>query len=139
MSEVSDLVGRTNLEPTSHGFGLRVTIRASHSLLEIEAWMPSEIKAISPLMDRLMQLIEGSQCVAGEEPAVQVALREALNNSVVHGNGTDARKLVHVRCRCELGKGSPLSSRTKGKGLIQMRFLIPWLSKISRRMGAASS
>ena len=32
---------------------------ASHSLLEIEAWMPSEIKAISPLTDRLMRLIEG--------------------------------------------------------------------------------
>jgi hypothetical protein len=39
-------------------------------LLEIEAWKPSEIKAISPLVDRLMRLIEGSHCVVGEEPAV---------------------------------------------------------------------
>ena len=31
----------------------------SHSLLEIEAWMPSEIRAVSPLTDRLMRLIEG--------------------------------------------------------------------------------
>ena len=44
--------------------------RASRSLLEIEAWTPSEIKAISPLVDRLMRLIEGSHCVVGEEPAV---------------------------------------------------------------------
>ena len=61
--------------------------RASHSLLKIKAWMPSEIKAISPLVDRLMRLIEGSHCVAGNERAVELALREALSNAVVHGNG----------------------------------------------------
>lgn len=30
--------------------------------------------------------IEGSQCVAGQEPDVELALREALNCAVVHGN-----------------------------------------------------
>jgi len=58
---------------------------ASHSLLEIEAWMPSEIKAISPMTDRLMRLIEGSRCVAEDERAVELALREALSNAVIHG------------------------------------------------------
>jgi len=29
------------------------------SLLEVDAWIPSEINAISPLMERLMRLIEG--------------------------------------------------------------------------------
>ena len=67
--------------------------------------MPSEIKAISPLVNRLMRLIEGSRCVAGNEPAVELALREALSNAVVHGNGIDAHKLVQIRCPCELGKG----------------------------------
>jgi serine/threonine-protein kinase RsbW len=85
-------------------------------LLEIDAWIPSEIKAISPLVDRLMRLIEGSHCVTGEEPAVELALREALNNAVIHGNGTDAHKLVHVRCRCELGKGVSLIVSDEGKG-----------------------
>jgi serine/threonine-protein kinase RsbW len=88
----------------------------SRSLLEIEVWMPSEIKAISPLVDRLMQLIEGSHCVAGEEPAVQLALREALNNAVVHGNGMDAHKLVHVRCQCELGTGVSIIVADQGQG-----------------------
>lgn len=99
---------------TAHG--LRVTIRASRSLLEIETWMPGEIKAISPLMDRLMRLIEGSHCIAGEELAVQLALREALNNAVVHGNGMDSHKQVQVRCRCELGKGVSLIVSDQGQG-----------------------
>jgi serine/threonine-protein kinase RsbW len=90
--------------------------RAGSSVLEIDSWIPSEIKAISPLVDRLMRLIEGTHCVAGEEPAVQLALREALNNAVVHGNGMDARKLAHVRCRCELGKGVSLIVSDQGKG-----------------------
>jgi hypothetical protein len=53
--------------------------RGGGSLLEIDAWIQSEIKAILPLVDRLMRLIEGSRCITGEEPAVELALREALN------------------------------------------------------------
>jgi serine/threonine-protein kinase RsbW len=90
--------------------------RASRSLLEIEAWMPSEIKAISPLVNRLMRLIEGSRCVAGSEPAVELALQEALSNAVVHGNGTDSNKLVHIRCQCELGNGVSIAVSDYGQG-----------------------
>ena len=86
------------------------------SLLEIDAWIPSEVTAISPLVDRLMRLIEGSHCVTGEEHAVQLALREALNNAVVHGNRLDARKLVHVRCRCKVGNGVWLIVSDQGQG-----------------------
>jgi serine/threonine-protein kinase RsbW len=86
------------------------------SLLEIDAWIPSEINAISPLVDRLMRLIEGSHCITGEEHAVQLALREALNNAVVHGNRLDARKLVHVRCRCKVGNRIWLIVSDQGQG-----------------------
>jgi serine/threonine-protein kinase RsbW len=96
---------------------LRSALRcARHSLLEIEAWMPSEIRAISPLTDRLMRLIEGSHCVAGDERAVELALREALTNAVIHGNGMDAHKLVRIRCRCELGKEVSIIVTDSGQG-----------------------
>ena len=90
--------------------------RGASSLLEIDAWIPSEISAISPLVERLMRLIEGSHCITGEEPAVELALREALNNAVVHGNRLDAHKLVHVRCRCKVGEGISLIVSDQGKG-----------------------
>jgi serine/threonine-protein kinase RsbW len=98
MSRMEAPSGRTNLRanlPSTRGSG---------SLLEVDAWIPSEIKAISPLVDSLMRLIEGSHCITGEEHAVELALREALSNAVVHGNRLDAHKLVHVRCRCKVGK-----------------------------------
>ena len=90
--------------------------RQSESCLEIEALMPSDVKAISPLLDRVIRLIEESRCVAGEEPAVELALREALNNAVVHGNRLDPGKLVQVYCRCELGKELRLVVRDQGIG-----------------------
>jgi len=86
------------------------------SLLQIDAWVPSEISAISPLVERLMRLIEGSHCITGEEPAVELALREALNNAVVHGNRLDAHKLVHVRCRCKVGEGISVIVSDQGQG-----------------------
>ena len=92
------------------------TTRGGRSLLEVDAWIPSEVKAISPLVERLMELIEGSHCVTGEEHAVQLALREALNNAVVHGNRLEVRKLVHVRCRCKVGKGITLIVSDEGDG-----------------------
>jgi serine/threonine-protein kinase RsbW len=78
--------------------------------------MPSDVKAISPLLERVIRLIEKSHCVAGEELAVELALREALNNAVVHGNRLDPGKLVQVYCRCELGKELSLVVRDQGIG-----------------------
>jgi serine/threonine-protein kinase RsbW len=90
--------------------------RGAGSSLEIDAWMPSEISAVSPLVERLMRLIEGSYCITGEEPAVELALREALSNAVVHSNRLDARKLVHIRCRCKVGEGISLIDSDQGQG-----------------------
>jgi serine/threonine-protein kinase RsbW len=78
--------------------------------------MPSRIQAISPLVDRLMRLIEGSQCVPGEEFGVELAVREALENAVVHGNQEDPETKVHIRCRCQPGKEISIVVTDQGKG-----------------------
>ena len=86
------------------------------SILEIDSWMPSKLQAISPLVERLMLLIESSQCVPGEEFHVEMALREALANAVVHGNHEHPRAKVHVRCRCRPGKEISIIVTDQGKG-----------------------
>src|SRR6266852_487158 len=90
--------------------------RSRSSILEIDSWMPSEVPAISPLVDRLMRLIEGSQCVPGEEFGIELALREALNNAVVHGNREDPETKVHIRCRCQPGEELSIVVTDQGKG-----------------------
>jgi serine/threonine-protein kinase RsbW len=89
---------------------------AQSSILEIDFWMPSEVRAISPLVDRLIRLVEGSQCIPGEEFAVELALREALDNAVVHGNEEDPETKVHIRCRCLPGKEISIVVTDQGKG-----------------------
>jgi serine/threonine-protein kinase RsbW len=100
--------------------------RSRSSILEIDSWMPSKIQAISPLVDRLMRLIEESQSVPAAEFDVELALREALDNAVVHGNQEDPERKVHIHCRCQpreisivvtdQGKGFDFE-KTVGKGV----------------------
>jgi serine/threonine-protein kinase RsbW len=109
MSEMRSLNEVSELRPQFAG-------RHAGSSFQIEAWMPSEIKAVEPLVQRLMRLIEGSHCIAGEELAVELALAEALNNAVIHGNRMDGHKLVHVQCRCDSRRGISLVVKDQGQG-----------------------
>ena len=93
-----------------------VRTRVNDSSFEITARMPSEIVAISPLVDQMIRLIEESHCVLGEEPGVGLALREALNNAVLHGNQLDPAKLVEVHCRCDVGEGVSVVIKDQGSG-----------------------
>jgi serine/threonine-protein kinase RsbW len=78
--------------------------------------MRSEIEAISPLVDRLMRLIRAGHCVSGDDCDVEVALREALANAVLHGNKRDTRKKVLVSCRIRPGKELSIVIRDEGNG-----------------------
>ena len=84
--------------------------------LEVDTWVRSEIGLISPLVDWLMSLIAVSRCVLGDEQFVELALREALSNAMLHGNRLDAGKLVHIRCCCECGHGVFIVVRDQGHG-----------------------
>jgi serine/threonine-protein kinase RsbW len=90
--------------------------RSRSSVLEIDSRMPSKVRAISPLVDRLMRLIEESQCVPGKEFDVELALREALENAVVHGNQEDPKTKVCIRIRCQPGKEISIVVTDQGKG-----------------------
>ncbi len=91
-------------------------LRFTDAPLEVRTWVQSEIGQISPLVDWLMSLIAASCCVRGEEEFVELALREALSNAIIHGNRLDARKLVRVCCRCEGGNGVFIVVRDHGNG-----------------------
>ena len=78
--------------------------------------MKSEIDAISPFVDELMLKIRENYCDPGSEFAIELALREALANAVLHGNREDSRKKVHVRCECDGNVGVSLVVRDEGPG-----------------------
>jgi serine/threonine-protein kinase RsbW len=83
---------------------------------DVHTWLPSEIDLISPFVDWLMSLIARSGCVPGKEEFVELALREAVSNAILHGNRLEPRKLVHVRCCCEGAKGVFIAVKDQGHG-----------------------
>src|ERR1700722_4562681 len=97
--------------------------RPGCSVLELDFWMLSEVRAISPLVDRLMRLIKRSQCVPGEEFDIELALREALDNAVVHGNQENPKTKVHIRFRCLPGNEISIVVTDQGKGFDFEKFI----------------
>ena len=73
--------------------------------VKIHTWMSTKLHLISPLVDWLMNLITAARCVQGNEDFVELALREALSNAMIHGNRLEASKLVHVDCCCDCSNG----------------------------------
>lgn len=58
----------------------------------------SRTTAIDPLVARILGVVGSNGC--GEEPctAIELSLREALANAIIHGNGSNPAKRVTVDC-----------------------------------------
>ena len=52
----------------------------------------------------------------GSEIDIEMALREALANAVIHGNGENSYKRVYVECRCYLDGEVSITVRDEGPG-----------------------
>jgi serine/threonine-protein kinase RsbW len=62
-----------------------------------------------------MLLFRRCGCVSQGEIDVEIALREALANAIIHGNHENPRKRVHVRCRCKADEVS-ITVKDEGRG-----------------------
>ena len=60
----------------------------------------ADVAAIEGLVDRIMAAVRSSRCAPGREDDVDLVLREALTNAVVHGSRGDRTARVAVSlCR----------------------------------------
>lgn len=60
-----------------------------------EVVLPAEVNAISPVVSWVMRLVGELEYAAGKEFEIELALREALANAIVHGcKGDPAQKIV---------------------------------------------
>src|SRR6202021_3675336 len=83
--------------------------------IALECSLPSEVTAISPFVDKLMPLLRNCGCVPEGESDVEIALREALANAIIHGNHENPAKHVYVRCRCKADEVS-IAVKDEGRG-----------------------
>jgi serine/threonine-protein kinase RsbW len=84
--------------------------------VEMRQSLPSRIEAISPFVDQLMRFILNFRNADGRETEIEVAVREALANAAIHGNGEDAHKRVYVECRCYMDGEASVTVQDEGQG-----------------------
>lgn len=78
--------------------------------------LPSSLKAVDRVVDRTMRMVTKIGCAAGHEENIEISLREALINAIVHGNRQNPRKRVTVCCMCHPKRGLLLIVRDRGAG-----------------------
>ena len=84
--------------------------------VELRQSLPSKVAAISPFVDQLMRFVLHFRGADGSEIDIEMALREALANAVIHGNGDGSCKSVYVTCRCYLDGEVSITVRDEGRG-----------------------
>jgi serine/threonine-protein kinase RsbW len=102
----------------THTQSLSLLPRNGHSVpfVELRHSLSSKVVAISPFVDQLMRFVLYFRRADGSEIDIEMALREALANAVLHGNGEDSSKSVHVTCRCYMDGEVAITVRDEGRG-----------------------
>lgn len=78
--------------------------------------IPSDIDRISSFVDQLMNFISKFRVAGQPNFEIELSLREALVNAIVHGNQNDPRKRVHVNCRCTAEGEVSITIQDEGRG-----------------------
>jgi serine/threonine-protein kinase RsbW len=101
-----------------HTQSLSLLPRNGHSVpfIELRQTVASQVAAISPLAHQLMRFILRLRSADGSETDIELALREALANAVIHGNGESSSKRIYVTCRCYMDGEVSITVRDEGRG-----------------------
>src|SRR5215469_4662359 len=89
---------------------------AQTSSMQFEVTLPSDVSAISPVVDWVMRL--GDELEYGDEKefGIEMALREALANAVLHGCKSDPAKTVECLVKGDREEGILIVVRDPGAG-----------------------
>lgn len=82
----------------------------------LSAVIAADADAISLFTDQVMLLLQERNLVGEKGFEIEMALREALANAVLHGCKSDPQKRVECTVACEDGGGVLIIVRDPGKG-----------------------
>lgn len=94
----------------------KVQIERDKLALRFYDVIPSTLQALDDTIETLMILAREMKCDSRNLEEVELALREALANAVIHGNRQDSDKNVVVRCFCQPDRGMLLIVEDEGMG-----------------------
>ncbi len=89
--------------------------RSRHSL-RFRVLLPSTTEALNGAVRDVLRLAGRCGCAQDARADVEIALREALANAIIHGNGRENRKRIFLRCYGAPGSGLLILVRDEGAG-----------------------
>lgn len=84
--------------------------------MRVDLFLPGEVAAIETAVERVKRVLQRGGFPFESEFEVDLALREALSNAIVHGCREDPSKTVHLQARYFPGEGLTLTVRDEGSG-----------------------
>jgi serine/threonine-protein kinase RsbW len=92
------------------------TAKTSSSFVELRHTLPTHVDIVSTFVDQMMRFISRFRVTEGDNFEIELALREALSNAIVHGNQEDPDKCVYVKCRCTEDGEVSITIEDEGRG-----------------------
>jgi serine/threonine-protein kinase RsbW len=86
------------------------------SSMRFEVTLPADVTAISPVVGWVMRLVGELEYSEGKEFGIEMALREALANAIVHGCKGDPAKKVECSVTGDRDEGILIVVRDPGSG-----------------------
>lgn len=90
--------------------------RSSSSFVGVRNTLPSDVDMVSPFVDELMRFISRFRAADGDNFEIDLALREAIVNAIVHGNQEDPGKRIYINCRCMADGAVSVTVEDEGTG-----------------------
>jgi serine/threonine-protein kinase RsbW len=102
--------------PSAQRSGPSCEFEPQRLLLKLDLRIPGDPNAITPVVDNVMQIVREMGCAEGKEFEVEIALREALANAIVHGCQGDCTREVECCVACDEQRGMLIVVRDPGTG-----------------------
>ena len=94
----------------------RMAVKQHSSSTHFEVTLPADVTAISPVVGWIMRLVGELQYSEGKEFEIEMALREALANAVLHGCKGDPALKVECSVTGDREQGILIVVRDPGSG-----------------------
>ena len=95
---------------------VRVGLSRRKLILRLRSVLPSTTQGINRAVLDVMRLARKNGCADIGKENLEIALREALANAVIHGNRNLPHKKVVLRCYCDPERGMLIAVRDQGEG-----------------------
>jgi len=119
-------VSMAEAKPSAHSFREFDAHRLDRRLSAVIA---ADADAITLFTDQVMLLLREKDLADGKGFEIEMALREALANAVLHGCQSDPNKRVECTVACEEGGGILIIVRDPGKGFDPLNVASPLVAE----------